>query len=66
MATELSELFSRDPLEYSTQDLDAIVAELRTKRKQFENGIPAAGSMKPKTETQKRAASLINTLGFKL
>lgn len=51
--SDLSELFARDPLSLSKQDLSTIVAEMRKKRAQFNLGNAKAGSMKPLTEKQK-------------
>jgi len=60
--TDIAELFARDPLELSAQDLDAIIARLREQRGQFNLGNARAGSMKPKTEKQKQALSLSDKL----
>ena len=60
--TDLTELFARDPLELSDQDLDAIIARLREQRSQFNLGNAMAGSMKPKTEKQKAIQSLADKL----
>lgn len=64
--TDIAELFSRDPLELSTQDIDQIIARLRTQRSQFNLGNAMAGNMKPKTEKQKVIASLADKLDLKL
>lgn len=60
--TDVSELFTRDPLSLSEQDLDAIIAKLREQRSQFNLGNAKAGSMKPKTEKQKAISSLSDKL----
>jgi hypothetical protein len=44
--SDLSELFSRDPLELSDQDIDAIIIALRESRVKFMNGDKKAGSVK--------------------
>lgn len=47
-ASSLSELFSRDPMSLSRQDLLQIVKRLREARAQFNLGDMKAGSDKPK------------------
>ena len=64
--TDIAELFARDPLELSAQNLDQIIARLREQRSQFNLGNAMAGSMKPKTEKQKTIASLAEKLDLKL
>lgn len=51
--TDVAELFSRDPLSLTTQDLDAIIEHLRRGRTNFNLGQKDAGSMKPKTAKPK-------------
>jgi len=48
----VSELFARDPLSLSNQDLDTIIASLRASRKRFIQGDITAG----KPEAKKSAA----------
>lgn len=51
--SDLTELFSRDPLKYSKQDIQQIIAAYREKRKQFNAGGTLAGKasvVKPKTK----------------
>lgn len=43
--TDIDELFSRDPLQYSEQDLDRIIAQYRKMREQF--------MLNPKTKAAK-------------
>lgn len=62
--TDLAELFSRDPLKYSKDDLSVIIAKMRESRAQFNLGNMKAGTTKakapaaPKTAAGKAAASL--------
>lgn len=44
--SDLAELFARDPLRLSQQDLDVIIARYRAARTQFELGAKSAGSSK--------------------
>ncbi len=55
---DIAELFARDPLSYSEQDLAHIVAEMRKSRGAFNLGNIKAGSTKPKTEKQKSIEAL--------
>ena len=64
--TDIAELFARDPLELSAQNLDQIIARLREQRSQFNLGNAMAGSMKPKTAKQKTVADLAGKLDLKL
>lgn len=57
--TDISELFSRDPLDLSKQDIEAIVKKFRESRKAFNLGNSRAGSTKPPTEKQKKNAALL-------
>jgi hypothetical protein len=63
--SDLQELFSRDPLEYSEKDIDQIIEEFRARRKQFNLGNAKAGSAKL-TAKQKEAAELGAKLNLKL
>lgn len=63
--TDLQELFSKDPLEHTKDDIAALVEELRKRRAQFNLGNTSAGSTKPKTEKQKQAAALADKLDLK-
>lgn len=46
--TSLDELFSRDPLKLSAQDIDTIVSALRAQRKAFTVSETIPGAKKPK------------------
>lgn len=63
---DINELFQRDPLNYSVQDLDAIIGRFREARASFFLGNQKAGSTKPKTEKQKQAATLAEKLNLDL
>lgn len=63
---DMSELFRRDPLSYSDQDIDIIVARFRESRKQFDLGNKKAGSTKPLSATQKKVEELGNKLSLDL
>lgn len=60
--SDLTELFSIDPLSYTRENLTEIVAQLRAKRNQFNLGAAQAGSMKPKTAKQKEVLSIASKL----
>lgn len=60
--SDLSELFARDPLGYSKQDIATIIEEMRKKRGQFNLGNMKAGSTKPLTEKQKAIMSVSKDL----
>jgi len=63
---DLSELFARDPLLLSQQDLTAIIEEMRKSRHAFNAGNAKAGSTKPKTEKQQQVASLAAKLNISI
>lgn len=63
---DIAELFSRDPLSYSEQDLVLIVEEMRKSRGSFNLGNVKAGSTKPKTEKQKSLEALADGLDIDL
>lgn len=56
--SDIAELFRRDPLSLSEQDLDEIIAKFRTARSQFNLGNLQAGATKAPTAKQKLVASL--------
>lgn len=58
MATDLQELFSRDPLNLTKEDIRSIIEEMRKSRHAFNAGNAKAGSTKPQTEKQKTIANL--------
>jgi Holliday junction resolvase len=46
MATTMSELFARDPLNLTKEDIDQIIEYYRARRTQFNLGIKDAGAAK--------------------
>jgi len=56
--TDITELFARDPLSLSKQDIGVIVAKFRESRKAFNLGNARAGSTKPLTAKQKATDAL--------
>ncbi len=64
--TDMQELFSRDPLDYSKQDITAIVEKLRTQRTRFAAGIKDAGKPASKvskaTKAQEEATAITGKL----
>lgn len=64
--TDIAELFARDPLKLTKQDLTAIVMRFRESRGQFTLGNKMAGSTKPKTEKQKATADIAAKLNLTL
>lgn len=64
--TDLAELFARDPLELSDDNIRSIIEEMRKSRHAFNAGNAKAGSTKPKTEKQKAIASLAEKMNIKL
>ena len=60
--SEISELFARDPLDLSEQDIDTIISRYRLARSQFNLGAKQAGSSK----TVKSAAPAIPGLKIDL
>lgn len=63
---DIAELFARDPLSYSEQDLTTIVEEMRKSRHAFNLGNIKAGSTKPRTEKQKSLDALAEGLDIDL
>lgn len=63
---DMSELFRRDPLSYSKQDIEVIVARFRESRKQFDLGNKRAGSTKALTPAQKKVEDMGNALGLEI
>lgn len=61
--TDIAELFARDPMQLSEQDLDQIIRAFREMRGQFNLGAKAAGSTKPKTEKQIKENAFVKSLG---
>lgn len=64
--TDIAELFARDPLKLSDQDLRVIIERFRAARGQFNLGNMKAGSTKPKTEKQKKVEEVASKLNFDL
>lgn len=64
--TDLTELFARNPLDLTRDDLTEIVKQFRAARHQFNAGNMKAGSTKPKTEKQKQVAFLADKLNIKI
>lgn len=60
--SDLAELFARDPLELTDDDIRSIIEEMRKSRHAFNAGNAMAGSTKPKTEKQKQIASIAEKL----
>lgn len=65
--TDINELFSRDPMKLSDQDIDKIILEFRKRRNIF-NASPAtaAGKTKEKTLTAKEKAASSLKIEFDL
>lgn len=64
--SDLAQLFARDPLELSKDDIKTIVEEMRKSRHAFNAGNANAGNTKPKTEKQKAIASLAEKMNINL
>ena len=63
--SEISELFDRDPLKLSDQDIGAIVARMREAQTQYELGIKAPVAPKPKSaKAVKATKDLLSDLGL--
>lgn len=59
--SDLLELFARDPLKYTKEDIKQIVAFYREKRKQFNSGGILAGKVKPAPAKAKALADAIKS-----
>lgn len=64
--TDITELFARDPLDLSKQDIAAIVTKFRESRHAFNLGNRKAGSTKAPSAAEKKTNELKNALGDKL
>lgn len=64
--SDIAELFSRDPLSLTNEDLNEIVTHFRKCRAQFNLGVTNAGSTKPKSEKAKAADALASNLNLDL
>lgn len=60
--SDLAALFAQDPLTYSKQDLETIVTEFRSKRKQFLAGSITAGKTKPPSKKESQVAQIVESL----
>lgn len=58
MTTDINELFSRDPLKLSDQDIDAIIEEMRKKRHMFNSAPSPKAASKSLTKGQEKASKL--------
>ena len=64
--TSLSEIFARDPLDLTKDDIQLIVQKLRDSRHRFNAGDKSAGTMAPpKTATGRAAKELGDQLSLK-
>lgn len=64
--TDITELFARDPLLLSKQDITSIVEKFRESRHKFSLGNKTAGKTKALTAAEKRALELKDQLGSQL
>jgi hypothetical protein len=63
--SDLSELFDRDPLQLSDQDIARIVERMRQAQAQYELGAkPGAAPKAPKKSTATKAQDLLKELGL--
>lgn len=60
--TDISELFSRNPLDLTREDINTIIEKMRGSRHAFNLGNKSAGSTKPLTEKQKANLALAEKL----
>ena len=56
----VAELFARDPMSLSDQDIDKIVTHLRAQRARYVQGDMTAGRTKPKAPPKPSATSALN------
>jgi len=66
MTTDIAELFARNPLELTKDDISSIIAEMRKSRHAFNAGNMKAGSTKPLTEKQQQIATLASKLDISI
>lgn len=64
--SDLAQLFARDPLELTNDDIRLIIEEMRKSRHAFNAGNMKAGSTKPQTEKQKTIASLAEKMNISI
>lgn len=61
--SDLAQLFAADPLSLTRDDISKIIAEMRSKRAQFNLGNMKAGSTKKPTEKQAALLSIKDAVG---
>lgn len=54
--TDITELFSRDPLSLTNEQIDQIIEEMRKKRHLFQSGATTTPRAKPKVSAKQEAA----------
>lgn len=65
--TDIQEIFQRDPLDLTTEDLTAIITKFRASRGQFNLGDKKAGVTKPPSAKQQKLLDVADKLkGFDL
>lgn len=64
--SDLAELFARDPLNLTKEDIRSIIEEMRKSRHAFNAGNAKAGSTKPLSEKQKTIVSLAEKMNINL
>jgi hypothetical protein len=58
--SDIAELFARDPLQCTKDDIKFIIEEYRKRQKQFNSGVMQAGNVKPKTSRAKKPGLDLN------
>lgn len=66
MVNDLAELFARDPLQLTDDNIKSIIEEMRKSRHAFNAGNAKAGSTKPLTEKQKTIVNLAEKMNINL
>lgn len=64
MSSELAQLFEKDPLQMSKQDIEAIVKRMREARAAFELGLRAPVAERKTSKTKKSSEDLLKDLGL--
>jgi len=59
----MAEIFRRDPLKLTKDDILSVILEFRSMRHQFKAGNLKAGQTKPKTAAQKKKEEDIKAVG---
>lgn len=62
--SELAELFEKDPLQMTKEDIALIVKRMRENRAQFELGLKAPVGERKTPKTRKSPADLLKDLGL--